>query len=58
MTAREIIDIVRESALWDYLSISEKKDALVYAVKSIQNVSVDKEEQVDIADIVGEVFRA
>ena len=58
MIAREMIDIVKESRLWDYLSISKEGDALVDAGERAKSVSADKEEGVDISDIVGEVFRA
>ena len=57
MTKREIIDIIKESPLWNFLSIGERKDALAYAVKSVNRMSL-QEDKTDISDTVGEVFRA
>jgi hypothetical protein len=58
MTAREMMDIIRESALWNYLSMRQKKDALVYAVERLRSISPDNHEHDDVSDIVGEVFRS
>jgi hypothetical protein len=58
MTAREMMDIIRESALWNYLSMRQKKDALVYAVERLRSISPDNQEHDDVSDIVGEVFRS
>lgn len=36
MTAREIIEIVKESNLWDSLTQTEKQEAINHALRSIQ----------------------
>ena len=52
MTAKETIDIISNSSLWETLSIRERIEAVTYAMK-IAGSSLDDE---DISDIIGEVY--
>ena len=52
MTAREVIEIIKESNLWEVLTQKEKQEAVKYALKSNQ-LSLTEE---DIRSTVGEVY--
>ncbi|MBA4374196.1 MAG: hypothetical protein C0402_15200 [Thermodesulfovibrio sp.] len=56
MTMRDTIDAIKESPLWSTLTLGEKLDALLYAANSAEGVLLSRYEQVDISDIVGEIF--
>ena len=56
MTMRDTIDAVKESPLWGTLTLGEKLDALLYAVSSAEGSVPSRYEQVDVSDIVGEIF--
>lgn len=57
MTSRETVEIIRESPLWDRLTTGEKLDALLDAVENIDGMRTSRYEQVDVTDIIGEIFR-
>lgn len=57
MTVRESVEIIRESALWDVLTTGEKLDALLDAVHNIDGMRASQDEQIDVTDIIGEIFR-
>jgi len=52
MTAKEVIEIVKESKLWEVLTTKEKQEAVKYALKS-NHLSPTEE---DIRSTVGEVY--
>jgi hypothetical protein len=52
MTAKEVIEIVKESNLWATLAPKEKQEAVAYAMKITQLTT--KEE--DVKNAVGEVY--
>ena len=56
MTTRETVEIIRESPLWRQLSIGEKMDALLYAVETVDGMKASRYEQIDVSDIIGEIF--
>jgi hypothetical protein len=56
MTTKETVEIIRESPLWQTLSVGEKMDAIVYAVESVEEMLARRTEEVDITDIIGEIF--
>ncbi len=56
MTTRETMEIIRESPLWDMLTIGEKIDALLHAVQNVDGLRSKRTEQVDVSDIIGEIF--
>jgi hypothetical protein len=51
MTANELIEIVKESNLWEPLTEKEKQEVINHALKISGPLT-----QVDINEIVGEVF--
>jgi hypothetical protein len=53
MTAKETIEIISDSSLWKTLSISERLEAIAYAIK-IAGITLDSE---DVSDIIGEVYK-
>ena len=57
MTMRETVEIIRESPLWETLSVGEKMEAIVHAIDSITGAQENRREEVDISDIIGEIFR-
>jgi hypothetical protein len=52
MTAKEVIDIVKESNLWATLAPKEKQEAVTHALK-ITQLSTKEE---NITNTVGEVY--
>lgn len=57
MTAKETHDIIKDSSLWDALTVGEKIEALVYAVESIGClIGTMEDDSYDVSDIVGEIF--
>jgi hypothetical protein len=50
------MEIIRESPLWDMLTIGEKIDALLHAVQNVDGLRSKRTEQVDVSDIIGEIF--
>jgi hypothetical protein len=58
MTMRETVEIITESQLWQMLPLGEKMDALLYAVENLDGSRSGRNEQIDISDIIGEIFRA
>jgi hypothetical protein len=52
MTAKEVIEIVKESNLWESLTQKEKQEAVNHALKSAQ-LSITEE---NIRTTVGEVY--
>ncbi len=56
MTMREAVEIIRESPLWECLTIGEKLDALLYAVDTVEGLRTMRNEQLDVSDIIGEIF--
>jgi hypothetical protein len=52
MTAKEIIEIVKESNLWATLAPKEKQEAVAHALK-ITQLSTKEE---DVKNAVGEVY--
>lgn len=57
MTTRETVEIIKESPLWDLLTTGEKLDALLDAVHNIDGLRQSRDEQIDVTDIIGEIFR-
>ncbi len=57
MTTRETVEIIRESPLWDILTTGEKLDALLDAVQNIDGMRESRYEQIDVTDIIGEIFK-
>jgi len=53
MTAREIIEILKESHLWTKLAPQEKQEAVVHALKITSHLSSQDEQ---LRDTVGEVY--
>jgi|GEM_PF-3468553 hypothetical protein len=54
MTAKETIDIIRESSLWESLTLREKTEAIAYAIEAVgcaMNSSVEN----DVSDILKEI---
>ena len=56
MTMRETVEIIRESPLWETLSVGEKMDAIVHAIEIVTGRQENRREEVDISDIIGEIF--
>ncbi|MBI5639452.1 MAG: hypothetical protein HZA17_03405 [Nitrospirae bacterium] len=58
MTARETVDIIRESSLWKTLTIKEKVEALAYAMVSVEDRlnTPGEENAADVSDLIGEIF--
>ena len=52
MTAKEVIEIVKESKLWELLTQNEKQEAIKYALKNNQPSITEQ----DIKATVGEVY--
>jgi len=57
MTMRETVEIISESPLWQTLSLGEKMDAILHAMGSIEGMPASRREEVDISDLIGEIFR-
>jgi len=57
MNMRETVEIIKESPLWDILTTGEKLDALLDAVQNIDGMRTSRDEQIDVTDIIGEIFR-
>ncbi len=57
MSAKEAMDIVRDSALWKILSVQERVEALLYAIEvaGCKSDLVDDACE-DVIDSVGEVY--
>lgn len=56
MTRKETIDIIRQSSLWETLSVQEKVEAISYALESI-DCKLDKcGDSKDVSDIIGEIY--
>jgi len=53
---RETVEIIRESPLWETLSVGEKMDAIVHAIEIVTGRQENRREEVDISDIIGEIF--
>jgi len=51
MTAKEIIEIVKESNMWAPLTEKEKREVINHALKICKPLT-----EADIEDIVGEVY--
>jgi hypothetical protein len=57
MTAKETVDIIRESALWNTLTIKEKVLALAYAMEAVEGRLHEAERsQEETTDLVGEIY--
>lgn len=56
MTVRETVEIIRESALWDTLTIKEKTEALAYAMESTRCRMAGEDSGQDVSDLIGEIF--
>lgn len=57
MTDREIIDIIRESALWKTLSQREKVEAIAYALETAgRRLYFSEEEASYLSEVVGETY--
>jgi hypothetical protein len=57
VTDKEIIDIIRESALWKTLSPSEKVEAITYALKAAgRQLYFSEEEASYLSEVVGEIY--
>ncbi len=52
MTAKDTIEIISNSSLWDTLSAKERLDAIAYAL-DVVGIKLDNE---DVSDIIGEVY--
>ncbi len=52
MTAKETVEIIRDSSLWKVLSIKERLEATAYAMRITGNAIEDE----DVSDIIGEVY--
>jgi hypothetical protein len=52
MTAKATVEIIKESSLWDLLSIEERIEAIKYAIKAA-NADIEKG---DVCDLSGEVY--
>jgi hypothetical protein len=52
MTTKEVVEIVKESNLWETLTIKEKQEAVAHALKITQLLT--KEE--NVKNTVGEVY--
>ena len=57
MTMRETVEIISESPLWQTLSLGEKMDAILHAVDSVEGMLASRREEIDISDLIGEIFR-
>lgn len=57
MNMRETVEIIKESPMWDILTTGEKLDALLDAVQNIDGMRTSRDEQIDVTDIIGEIFR-
>jgi hypothetical protein len=57
MTMRETVEIIKESPLWNMLTTGEKLDALLDAVENIDGAKTSRNEQIDVTDIIGEIFK-
>jgi hypothetical protein len=56
MTRKETIDIIKQSSLWDTLSVKEKVEAISYALESI-DCRLDRDgDTKDVSDIIGEIY--
>ena len=53
MTAKETIDIIRESPLWDTLLLGEKVEAIAHALEA---AGCGPKETDDISVVVGETY--
>ncbi len=51
MTAKEVIEILKESNLWPPLTENERKEAINHVLMISQSLT-----EADIKDIVGEVY--
>ena len=52
MTEQEVIEIVKESNLWESLTQKEKQEVIKHALKSTQHSMIEE----DIRTTVGEVY--
>ena len=52
MTVKEVIEIVKESNLWESLTQKEKQEVIKHALKSTQHSIIEE----DIRTTVGEVY--
>ncbi len=52
MTARETLDIISDSSLWQTLSIKERIEAAAYAMK-VAGISIEDD---DVSNLIGEVY--
>ena len=55
MTKRETIDILKQSQLWNTLSVQERVDVVAYTLNSIRGDGQDDEE-LELTDIIGEIY--
>lgn len=52
MTAKETVEIISKSSLWNTLSKKERAEAAAYAIKN-SGISLEDEE---VCDLIGEVY--
>ncbi len=52
MTAKETVEIISNSSLWNTLSKKERVEAAVYAIR---NTGLTLEDE-DVCDLIGEVY--
>lgn len=56
MTRKETIGIIRESSLWQSLSVREKVEAIAYALDSMGSSLESDGDDSDISDVIGEIY--
>jgi len=57
MTVKETVDVIRESALWNTLTIKEKVEALAHAMETVEcRLKAVGNERNDLAERIGEIF--
>lgn len=57
MTVKETVDVIRESALWNTLTIKEKVEALAHAMETVEcRLKAVDNERNDLAERIGEIF--
>jgi hypothetical protein len=56
MSIKDVIEIISNSPIWGRLSLPEREDAVINIIKNLRSHNVTVEEDVDVADFIGEVY--
>jgi hypothetical protein len=56
MSVRDIIETIATSPIWDKMSLSERIEAAVSIIKNLRSYNIIVEEDINIIDLVGEVY--